>query len=71
MKRKDASPDATLPEETRRVVEERLRAAAAGNRVACAQAFAIARECGAAPLAVGRVADALGIRIARCQLGCF
>jgi hypothetical protein len=37
----------------------------------CVEAFRIAEELGVAPLAVGRAADDLGVRLARCQLGLF
>jgi len=37
----------------------------------CATAFRIARELGVEPLEVGQTADALGIRLNRCQLGLF
>jgi hypothetical protein len=37
----------------------------------CAAAFRIARELDVAPLAVGRTADTLEARLARCQLGLF
>jgi hypothetical protein len=39
--------------------------------LSCAAAFRVVRELGVAPLAVGRVADALGVRLCRCQLGLF
>jgi hypothetical protein len=37
----------------------------------CAQAFRIAKRLKAAPLMVGRAADALDVHLARCQLGLF
>lgn len=37
----------------------------------CARAFRIAQELNVAPRAVGRAADELGVRLARCQLGLF
>jgi len=48
-----------------------LRRRARDGRVACAAALAIASELGVPPLAVGRAADELGLKIADCQLGCF
>ena len=50
---------------------EALKQRAADGRLPCAAAFALARELGLAPLAVGQAADELGIRIVDCQLGCF
>ncbi len=37
----------------------------------CAAAFRIARELDVRPLEVGQAADALGVRLNRCQLGLF
>lgn len=56
-------------------VEERLadavKAAAEDRRLACADALAIAARLGVEPRAVGQAANALGIKIVDCQLGCF
>ncbi len=41
------------------------------GKLPCAVAFRIAEELGTTPLAVGRAADALGVRLVRCQLGLF
>jgi len=41
------------------------------TRLACADAFRIAAEFGVEPMAVARVCGRQGIRIAKCQLGCF
>jgi len=41
------------------------------NRLSCAEAFRIAERLGVAPLAVGQAADALNVRLSRCQLGLF
>ena len=41
------------------------------GRLACASAFTIAKETGANPTDVGRAADLLEIKIAKCQLGLF
>ncbi|MEW6428806.1 MAG: hypothetical protein AB1568_12320 [Thermodesulfobacteriota bacterium] len=53
------------------LVAARLRDSAVDNRIACAAAQAIARELGISPREVGEVADAEGLRISKCQLGCF
>jgi len=52
-------------------IEKAVRAAAADGRLPCKKAFDIADRLGVHPLEVGRKADALGIKIAACQLGCF
>ncbi len=52
-------------------IERRLQGAARENRIPCATALAIAKSLGVDPGAVGKAANALNIRISRCQLGCF
>ena len=56
-------------------VDERVAAevkgAAPERRLPCAAALAIAERLGVPPLAVGEAANALGIKIVDCQLGCF
>ncbi|MEJ5359622.1 MAG: hypothetical protein WHT06_13220 [Desulfobacterales bacterium] len=59
----DAPADAGL--------EEALRREAPEGRLSCERAFALAERFAAAPLAVGRAADRLGVRLVRCQLGLF
>ena len=57
------------------MVDDRVNSAvqklAKENRLLCADAFRIAQELGVVPLMVGEAADALGVRLARCQLGLF
>jgi len=48
-----------------------LREGAADGTLPCASAWAIAEREGLPRPVVGSAADALGIRIAPCQLGCF
>ena len=50
---------------------ERLKTSLVEGRLPCAKAWEIARELGIGRVRVGRAADALGIRISQCQLGCF
>jgi len=52
-------------------VADAARQAAAERRLSCAEALAIAERLGVEPLVVGEVANALGIKIVDCQLGCF
>jgi hypothetical protein len=48
-----------------------VREQAKEGTLGCAEAFRIAEELGAAPLAVGEAADGVGVRLVRCQLGLF
>jgi len=41
------------------------------DMLSCAAAFRVARELETAPLQVGETADAMGVRLNRCQLGLF
>ncbi len=41
------------------------------NKLRCAAAFHVAKELAVTPLAVGETADALEVRLSRCQLGLF
>ena len=48
-----------------------LRHRAPDGRLACAAALKLADELGVPRRDVGEAADALGIKIVDCQLGCF
>ncbi len=48
-----------------------IRERASEGTLRCATAFRIAEELGVTPLAVGRAADVLEVRLVRCQLGLF
>ena len=48
-----------------------IRARVRDGRLTCAAAFLVAEELGIPRSEVGRAADALGIRLSRCQLGAF
>ncbi|NLE23372.1 MAG: hypothetical protein GX624_11435 [Actinobacteria bacterium] len=51
---------------------ETLKAEAGDDRrIACADAFRIARDLGVSVADVGRACDELGIKVMQCQLGCF
>lgn len=51
---------------------ETLKAQAGGDkRIACADAFKIARDLDVPIAEVGRTCNELGIKMAQCQLGCF
>lgn len=48
-----------------------IRERAVEDLLRCAEAFCIAERLGLTPLAVGHAADALTVRLTRCQLGLF
>jgi molybdopterin-guanine dinucleotide biosynthesis protein len=52
-------------------VLEAVKAAAKEGRIACAVALKLAEELGVPSLEVGKAANALGIKIVQCSLGCF
>ena len=54
-----------------KLIEERIKAALEGGKLPCAAAFKIAAELNLPPRRIGEAADALGIKISSCQLGCF
>ena len=41
------------------------------KKLSCAEAFKLARECGAEIIEIGRICNRQHIRICNCQLGCF
>lgn len=47
-----------------------IRGQAQEGKLRCAAAFRIAEELDMTPLAVGQTADALEVRLARCNWGC-
>ncbi len=59
----DITPDAAIAAAIRDALTE--------EKLACADAFAVARALGVEPLAVGQTADLMEVRLARCQLGLF
>lgn len=52
-------------------IEAALKQDATGGELPCAVAFNIARDLHVSPKEVGRVADLLEMRLAKCQLGLF
>ena len=52
-------------------LESRIRAALQDNYLSCAVALKIAREENVPPVAVGVLADRIGVRVTDCQIGCF
>ena len=52
-------------------LEEKVVSSLVDGKLPCAVAFKIAKELKVGITEVGETADRLGIRIAKCQLGCF
>lgn len=52
-------------------IAEAIRGALVRGELPCASAFVIAERLGLEVLRVGREADALGVRLSKCQLGLF
>ncbi len=52
-------------------LESELRSRAKGNRITCAEMFAIAEKLKLPRKQVGDAATELKIKICNCQLGCF
>lgn len=64
------NPDNLSPADLLKL-EERVKASLASGYLPCPVAWLIAEDAGVSRLAVGEVADRLGIRITDCRLGCF
>lgn len=58
---------ATVPEE----VAAAIRAVAVGGKLPCKGLWKIGERYGLPRVAVGRAAEALGLKVSPCQLGCF
>lgn len=41
------------------------------KKLACAEAFELARQFQVRPIEIGRICNQHGLRICKCQLGCF
>ena len=54
-----------------RLIETLKTQAGEDKRLACSDAFRIARDLDVSVADVGRACEELGIKIAQCQLGCF
>jgi len=48
-----------------------LKASGPDRRLPCARAFQVAEEQGVPRARVGEACNRLGVKISRCQLGCF
>ena len=54
-----------------KAVLERAKERDGKKKLACAEAFKLAREFQAAPIEIGRICNRQKIKICKCQLGCF
>ncbi|MBC8264689.1 MAG: hypothetical protein H8E47_11265 [Anaerolineales bacterium] len=54
-----------------REIAERIKASLTEGKLTCPSAFKVARRLAVSPQQVGEVADGLGVKISRCQLGLF
>jgi hypothetical protein len=63
--------DKRKSDDTIEQLERILKSEAQDNRISCSTALDAARQAGVSPATVGALLDKLGIRITRCQLGCF
>lgn len=61
------APLAEIPPE----LEEEVKKRSKEGKLTCAEAWAIARRLNRSKLEVSSAAETLGIRIVKCQLGCF
>jgi len=52
-------------------IRQFIKRAARDGRVPCKKLLAFAERTGTPPKEIGRICDALGIRISNCRLGCF
>jgi hypothetical protein len=58
--------------ELKQAVEDAVKVMRGGERrLTCAQALELAERFGVEPARVGKLCDAAGIKLRRCQLGCF
>jgi hypothetical protein len=54
-----------------KVLQNKLQAVAQNGQISCAEAMALAEGEAVSTIEVGQAADAAGIKIVTCQLGCF
>ena len=60
-----------IPGNTPRLIESLKAQAGDEKRIACEDAFKIARDLDVTLADVGRTCNELGIKLMQCQLGCF
>ena len=64
--RGEPDPSMVVPDEVLALMQKR-----AGGTITCEECFEIADRSGASRRVVGEAANRAGVRIVRCQLGCF
>ena len=62
---------AGLKDDVRARLTDRVKESLHEGNLPCGTAFKIARDAGVPNIAVGEIADRLGIRVTNCQIGCF
>jgi hypothetical protein len=60
-----------MPDDVSQKVLEAVKGKAEEGRISCAVALKLAEELGVPAMEVGKAANALNIKIAKCSLGCF
>ncbi len=60
-----------MSQEKANELKERILFEAQAQKLPCKQAFAIASEVGCTIAEVGKACNETGIKIVKCQLGCF
>lgn len=60
-----------LTKESLALLESRVKASLKDGYLSCPMAWKIATEAAVPKIAVGAIADRLGIRVTDCQIGCF
>ena len=62
---------AGLTDDLRASLTDKVKASLKEGNLPCGTAFKIARDAGVPNIAIGEIADRLGIRVTNCQIGCF
>jgi hypothetical protein len=58
-------------EEVDEAIKQKIESLAKNGQLSCAEAIKLANTEAVSPLCIGRVANAAGVKIIACQLGCF
>ena len=58
-------------EQVNEAIKHKVSELAKNGRITCAEATELAKAQGVPPITVGQAADAAGVKITACQLGCF
>ena len=52
-------------------IKQKIKERSVDGKISCAQAEAVAAECGVSRQEVGKLINELELKIVACQLGCF